>query len=96
MKGAVSKVQVGTVKVTTTSGRGLSPEEWADRCLEKIIYVGDQSIPAIRDQAVAYRDQIRQVLIHFFKRAIQSDRTTLYNLFLTQGHKDMAEILRKL
>lgn len=96
MKGQVGVVQMGTVKVSTTSGRGLTAEEWAERCLEQIIHVGDQSIPAIRDQAIAYRDQLRKVLIHYFKRAIQSDRTTLYNLFINQGHKDMAEILRKL
>jgi len=88
--------QVGKVKVVTTSHTGLSIEHWADRCLEKLIHVapGDNSI--LKDQAEAYREQIRIVLIYYMTQAIKSDRTTLYNLFLKQGHRDMAEILRKL
>ena len=95
MKGQTGQLQVGAIKVVTTSGRGLTPEEWADRCLLKIIHVGDQAIPAIRDQALAYKEQIRKVLVEFIRNAIKSDRTTLYNLLLKQGHKDMAEIIRK-
>ena len=95
MRGQVAKMEVGTVNVQTTSGRGLSPEEWAETCLQHIIHVGDHSIPAIRDQAIAYRQEIKKVLVAHMTRAIKSDRTTLYNLLLKQGHKDMAEIIRK-
>jgi hypothetical protein len=96
MKGQTAKMEVGTVSVQTTSGRGMSPEEWAELCLQHIIHVGDQAIPAIRDQALAYRKEIKKVLIAYMTRAIKSDRTTLYNLLLKQGHKNMAEIIRKL
>ena len=89
-------VQMGVVSVQTTSGRGLSPEEWADKALRHIIHVGDDAIPAIRDQALAYREAIRKVLVLYMQRAIQSDRTTLYNLLLQQGQKEMAELLLKL
>jgi hypothetical protein len=94
-QGQAAKMQVGTVNVQTTSNRGFTPEEWADMCLEKIIYVGDQAIPAVRDQAIAYRANIKSVLVDYMTKAIQSDRTTLYNLLLQQGHGDMAEIIRK-
>jgi len=96
MKGQVAKMEVGTVSVQATSGRGLTPEEWAETCLQHIIHVGDQAIPAIRDQALAYRKEIKAVLVSHMTKAIKSDRTTLYNLLLQQGHKDMAEIIRKL
>ncbi len=95
MKGQIGQLQVGAVKVVTTSGRGLTPEEWADRCLLKIIHVGNEAIPAIRDQAIAYKEEIRKVLVEFIRNAIKSDRTTLYNLLLQQGEREMAEILRK-
>ncbi len=39
------------VKVLTTSGRGFTPEEVAERALDRIISVGSQTHPAIRDQA---------------------------------------------
>ena len=70
-------MEVGHVSVQTTSGRGLTPEEWANMCLEHIIVVGDQAIPAIRDQALAYRAEIKKVLVNYMTKAIKSDRTTL-------------------
>ena len=92
--GGISRV--GSVTAQTTSNTGLSIEYWADRCLEKIIHVGEDNDSVIKDQAIAYRESIRRVLIHYMTNAIKSDRTTLYNLFVQQGHQDMAEILRKL
>ena len=84
------------MKVVTTQNTGLSIEHWADRCLEKIVQVSDNSESVIKDQAIAFREDIRHVLKHYMTNAIKSDRTTLYNLFIKQGHKDMAEILRRL
>jgi hypothetical protein len=84
------------MKVVTTQNTGLSIEHWADRCLSKIIQVSDNSDSLIKDQAIAFKADIRHVLIHYMSNAIKSDRTTLYNLFVNQGHKDMAEILRRL
>lgn len=96
MFGQASKPQVGKVTVATTQNTGLSIEYWADRALEKIIHVSPESQSILKDQAEAYRENIRAVITHFMAQAIKSDRTTLYNLFLQQGHRDMAEILRKL
>jgi len=96
MRGGQGRVEVGTVSVQATSGRGLTAEEWAERCLKHIIHVGEDANPLIRDQALAYQDQIRKVLVTYMDRAIKSNRTTLYNILLNQGHKDMAEILLKL
>jgi len=88
-----STVQLGTVTVTTTSGRGLPIEHWADRCLERIIHVADNSNSILKDQAIAFKDDIRQVLIHYIAQAIKSDRTTLYNLLSRQGEREMAALL---
>ncbi len=43
------------VEVHTTSGRGFTPEEVAERCADKIISISDNANPAIRDQARAFR-----------------------------------------
>ena len=96
MLGQNGVAQVGSVTVKTTSHTGLSIEHWANRAVEKIIHVSPESDSILKDQAEAYRESIRQVLVHYIGQAIKSDRTTLYNLFLQQGHRDMAEILRKL
>jgi len=87
---------VGSVVVKTTSGVGFTPEHWADRALEKIVYVSGESDSPVRMQAEAFRDSIRGVIVYYMKQAIKSDRTTLFNEFKNQNHADMAEILRTL
>jgi len=91
-------MQVGSVKVVTTQNTGLSVEHWAERALDKIIWVGDDKLypSPIKDQAIAYKDDLRRVLVEYIGLAVKSDRTTLYNLLLRQGETEMAEVFRKL
>lgn len=96
MLGQEIKLQVGSVTVATTNNEGLSPEYWAERCLDRIVYVADNSDSIIKQQALEFKDQIRLALVQYIKQAIKSDRTTLYNLLLGQGNKEMAELLRRL
>lgn len=84
------------VSVHTTENRGHSPEEIAERCLDKIIQVSDNAPPAIREQAYAFRDVLRPLLVFYMKEAINSDRTTVYNTLCKNGHKDVAEHIRRL
>lgn len=84
---------LGSVLVETTSGRGFSSEEWAERLLNKIIHVADTAPPAIRDQAIAFRDAIRPAIVQHMNDAIRSDRTTLFNKLTKAGHPDLAKII---
>ena len=84
------------VEVHTTSGRGFAPEEVAERCADKIISISDNANPAIRDQARAFRQQLVRTLTFYMREAIRSDRTTVYNALNDAGHKDMAELIRRL
>jgi hypothetical protein len=88
--------EVGSVFVQTTSGRGFTPEEVAERCLNKIIAVSEDANPVIREQADAFKNQLRAVLVFYMKQAISSDRTTVYNALLSAGQKDLAETIRRL
>ncbi len=90
------KISTGIVDVHTTSNRGFTPEEVADRCLDRIVRVSESAPPAIRDQALAYKESVRQVLTHYMREAIQSDRTTVYNALLDAGQKELAEMIRRL
>ena len=80
-------------KVNTTSGRGFTPEELAERALDKIMYVSKDANPLIREQAEAFRGHIRQVLVKYLKQAVTSDRTTLANKLREAGHSDLIKIL---
>jgi len=84
---------VGNVLVMTTQGRGSSPEEIAERALDKIIYVGSQTHPAIREQAEAYRDNIRKVLVYYMHETIRAHNVTLVNRFNQAGHPELTSIL---
>ena len=89
-------LSVGTVGVQTTSNRGFTPEEVAERCLDKIIHVSEDAMPAVKDQANAFRNSIRAVLVFYMKEAIRSDRTTVYNALCDAGQKDLAEMIRRI
>lgn len=86
----------GIVEVQTTQHRGFTPEEVADRCLTKLLSVSDTAPPAIRDQAIAYKEHMRAVLVFYMNEAVQSDRTTVNNALLEAGQKDLAEMIRRL
>jgi len=65
---------VGAVTVSTTSNGGHPPEFWAQRVVDRLIYVGDQAPQPIRDQAHAYRDQMFQIVLAGIRQALASDR----------------------
>lgn len=81
------------VKVLTTQGRGFTPEEVADRAVNKIIHVGSQTHPAIRDQAEAFRENIRKVLVFYIKEAVRSDHVTIANRLRQAGHPELVKLL---
>jgi len=95
MMSAQTNIEIGNVSVVTTSGRGFSPEEVAERALDKIIFVSETAAGPIRDQAMAYRDALRKVLVHYMQEAVRSDRTTVANIVTQAGHPELVHVLRK-
>lgn len=87
---------LGGVTVQTVSNRGWNPEELAERALSRIIQVGDESHPAIRDQAQAFKEHIRHVLVFYLNEAQKSERTTICAKLQAQGQDDLAKIIRGL
>jgi hypothetical protein len=70
--------------VHTTENRGHSPEELAEMALDKIIFVGEEVPEPIRQQALAYRDKLREILLYYMHKAVQSDRATIRGEILTE------------
>ena len=89
----VGTVLGGSVTVATSSGRGFTPEEIAERALDKIIHVGSSTHPAIRDQAEAFKDAIRQVLVYYMHEAVRSNKVTLANELKSAGHSELIPLL---
>jgi hypothetical protein len=87
------QVQVGELQVRVTNGRGRTPEEIADEAVNKILYVGENIHPLIRDQALAFKDQIRIILTQAIKQGIVSDRTTLATKLKLANQHDLIKLL---
>jgi len=81
------------VEVHTTQYRGHTPEEIANFALEKIMYVSKDANPLIREQAEAFKEHIRAVLVQYLKQAVKSDRTTLANRLREAGHSELIKLL---
>ena len=88
--------EVGSVSVFSSSERGHSPEQMAEMALSKIIEVNENAPPAIRDQAIAYKESLRYILTFYFHQMAKSERTTILALMKQHGHEDIAEIIRRL
>jgi hypothetical protein len=86
-------VLLGDIKAVMVSGRGFTPEEVAEMALEKIVYVGESSHPAIREQAEAFKTQIRAVLVRYMRQAVASHNTTLANRLREAGHPELIKLL---
>ena len=82
-------------EVATTSHRGFTPEEIAQRCADKIVQVSDTAPPAIRDQAHAFKHDVTKTIAFYMHEAVKSDRTTLYNALVDAGHPKLAEMIRR-
>lgn len=89
-------VSILNATVHTTSHRGFTPEELADHALSKILYISSERDDAIAAQAMAFREQIRKVLVNSMHQAIKSYKTTLCAELSKQGHDDMAHIVQQI
>ena len=84
------------VQVFTTNNRGHSPEELAERAIEKLISISETADPMVKAQAMVFKDHIRELIIFYMKEAIRSDRTTICAELAKQGHADLARIISKI
>lgn len=83
------------VDVMTSTNGGHPPEFWAKRAADHIVKVAETAHPAIRDQALAFRDQVEHVILHHMKQAISCDRTTVGSYVEEAGHPKLAELIRR-
>jgi hypothetical protein len=89
-----AQISLGDVIVQTTTNRGWTPEEIAERAVNKLIFVSDTAPEPVRIQAQAYREEIRKVVLHYLTEAVRSDRTTISNRLIQAGHPELLDLLR--
>jgi len=84
---------MGSVFVETTQKRGWTPEELATRAADKIIYVGDQSHPAVQAQARAFKESVKHVVAFYLREAVEQDRATMAVRLREAGYPDLVHLL---
>jgi len=78
------------------ANKGHSPEQMAEMCVNRIVDISDTAHPVIREQARMFRRHMQEVVLSYMKKAVNSDRTTVYNALKEAGHPELAEMVRSL
>jgi hypothetical protein len=90
------ETSLGDLGVKTTNYRGHSIEEVAQMATDKLISVSDTAPEPIRTQARAFRELCQKVIKYYMQEAINNHICTVCNQLEKQGHKDLANIIRRL
>ena len=96
METAPFELSIGDLGVKPTHGRGHTIAEITDMATDKLISVSDTAPEPIRAQAHAFKDRCRFVIAYYMKEAINNHICTICNQLEAQGHKDLANIIRRL
>ena len=91
-----TELKLGQLGVVTSENRGHPPEFWAERCTARICGISENADGHIRQQAEAYRLAIDEQVLYHIKQAINSHVVTMNAELTTQGHQEMAKILKEL
>ena len=90
-----NEMGLGPIKVYTSDNGGLSNEQIVEMALDRIIYIADGTHPAIKEQARAFKDQMANVLLYYVGLAKKQERDTICQILISNGHQDMANIIRR-
>ena len=86
---------LGDIKAMGVSGRGFTPEVLADNAVDRIISISATADPVIRQQAEAFREHIRSVLVSYGRQCVRSNHTTITNRLRDAGHPELTKLLEK-
>lgn len=67
----------GNIGVVVSKFGGHPPEFYAERLVEKLIFISKDSPAPIRDQAIAYRQQMYNICLLYVKEAMKSAKAEL-------------------
>ena len=91
-----SDTEVGNLGVVTTNHRGHTVEEVAQMATDRLVSISDEAPAPIRAQAHAFREACKNVITYYMNEAIKNHMCTIGNQLEQQGHKDLANIIRRL
>jgi hypothetical protein len=87
---------LGDLGVKTTDYGGHSIEEVAKMATDKLISVSNTAPEPIRIQAHVFKEKCQKVITYYMQEAVNNHICTVCNILEKQGHKDLANIIRRL
>ena len=87
---------VGSVNVVTSEQGGLTNEQVADLCVDKIVSISDEAPEHIKQQANEYKERLKKLLYHYLLLARKEERASIVHILRSNGQKEMAEYIRRL
>jgi len=90
------EISVGDLGVKTTHHRGHTVEEVAEMATNRLVSVADTAPDQIKAQAHAFKNKCRMIITYYMKEAINNHMCTIGNQLEARGHKDLADIIRRL
>tara|TARA_B100001093_G_scaffold518045_1_gene601531 strand:- start:9596 stop:9883 length:288 start_codon:yes stop_codon:yes gene_type:complete len=87
---------INNVTVKTSNNGGLSTQDLAEICADKIISVSETADPAIREQALFFKNNVKNLLEYWINQAKQSEKDRCMQILLQGGYEEAANILRRL
>ena len=88
-------IVTGNIRVFTTNNRGFTPEELAEQALGRLLVISEHAPSYVKEQAEAFKDELRVVLVLYMKRAVQSERTTMAAKLNAAGFPELVELLNR-
>lgn len=89
-------VSVMSVNVATSDNGGLTSDQIVELAMDKILNVANTAPEPIKDQAIAFQDNIRIVLKQYIDLAKREERGTICQKIREAGQKDLADLIRRL
>ena len=92
----VNVSQLGSVVVKTSEQGGLNNEQIADLAVEKIASVSEDAPSHLKEQAKLFKEQLKGIIHHYILLARKEERASIIQVLRSNGHKEMAEYIRRL
>jgi BMFP domain-containing protein YqiC len=91
-----TEIQVAKVNVMTSDEGGHSTEQIVELAMDRILKVSETAPPAIKEQAEAFQNNIRQVLYDYMELARREERGTIAQRMAKSGHNEIADLVRRI
>jgi hypothetical protein len=93
MQGFQPTFELGEIKVMITQGRTRTADEIAELYLRRIIKISLAANPDIADQAYAYKEQLRSLLVAMIRDAVREERSAC-SVMVEQWNPELALAIR--